>query len=111
MNFAIQSVAAAAITLCAALQPAFAADVPASSEPVTTAASDNPVPQIAQSDIGHSSMQTADAMPSTKPEPLDSGKRGARAAARQGPDALRRYVDRTRMIYALDIYSFDVSRP
>ena len=38
----------------------------------------------------------------------DPGKRGAYAAARQGPDALRRYVQRTRMIYALDQRDFEV---
>ncbi len=36
----------------------------------------------------------------------DPGKRGAHAAAQQGPEALRRYIDRTRMIYALDYREF-----
>ncbi len=34
------------------------------------------------------------------------GKRGARVAAQKGPEALRRYVDRTRMIYALEYQEF-----
>ncbi|MGI9026165.1 MAG: hypothetical protein ACR2GP_11400 [Burkholderiaceae bacterium] len=34
------------------------------------------------------------------------GKRGARAAAQMGSEALRRYIDRTRMIYALDYQEF-----
>ena len=34
------------------------------------------------------------------------GERGARAAAEKGPDALRRYIDRTRMIYALRFEDF-----
>ena len=34
------------------------------------------------------------------------GARGAERAARQGPEALRRYVERTRMVYALDYSDF-----
>jgi hypothetical protein len=36
----------------------------------------------------------------------DPGKRGAHAAALQSPEALRRYIDRTRMIYGLDYAEF-----
>ena len=43
---------------------------------------------------------------SVAPADASPGKRGAHAAAQQGPEALRRYVDRTRMIYALDYQEF-----
>ena len=106
MNFAMQSVAVAAMTLCAVSPSALAADVSASSESAITAVSQNPAAQIAQADIRSASMPSAGAMQDTAIESLDSGKRDARAAAKQGPDALRRYVDRTRMVYALDYREF-----
>ncbi len=38
------------------------------------------------------------------------GERDAAAAAAQGPEALRRYIDRTRMVYALRYEDFSGER-
>lgn len=106
MKLALQFLAVAAMMMSAVSQAAMAAEV---STPLAQAAivvSHEPAAQIAQADIRSTSMPSDDAMQSSKSESFDSGKRDARAAAKQGPDALRRYVDRTRMIYALDSREF-----
>ena len=98
----IKTIAIAAATFCAAPLACLAADgeaqaVEANAPLVTTLAQAEP------RFVSTSSVRSDAAVAS---EWFDSGKRGARLAARQGPDALRRYVDRTRMIYALDIREF-----
>ena len=114
MNLAIHTIALAALTLSAAAQSVFAVDHREPSESVpTVAGSEKAVPQIAQADTSISSLQAGGARQraeSGSPDP-GPGARGARVAASQGPDALRRYVDRTRMIYALDFQQFKVSQP
>lgn len=42
----------------------------------------------------------------SEPAYAGAGKHGAGVAAQKGPEALRRYIDRTRMIYALDYTEF-----
>jgi hypothetical protein len=81
-----------ALTLSVALVPAaWAADDAAGDVVLLAQASTSPGAGPAQSDA-------------TARMPMQGGRRGVHEAAEKGPDALRRYIFRTRNIYA---YSFD----
>lgn len=102
MNIVIKSIAVTAIALCAASVQASAAESSATAE----SSSPKAAQKIAQANTRFSPISKARASEFTETGSFDSGKRGARAAAEQGPEVLRRYVDRTRMIYGLDYYEF-----
>ena len=107
MRVIIKTIAIAAATFCAAPLACLAADgegeVAQTKAPVATT--------LAQAEPRFVSTSSVRSDTSIAPEGFDFGKRGARLAARQGPDALRRYINRTRMIYALDIREFMGQQP
>jgi hypothetical protein len=83
--------AAASVLLCGAAQHAYAAEAPTAADAsVLVARADLPYHPDT-----HATMQ-----------PRSPGERGAMAAAAKGPDALRRYIQRTRMIYGLRYEDF-----
>ena len=85
-----------ATSLCAeATEPDRTLTTPPDSPVLVAASTENFTPRAARAGAG----------PSWNP-----GERGARAAAIKGPDALRRYIDRTRMIYALRFEDFAIDR-
>ena len=90
---------ATAFVLVASHQ-AHAGQAPAAQQAALVAAGPHAA-AVAQADIASSREYRA-----SEPWYASPGKRGARAAAQQGPEALRRYIDRTRMIYALDYREF-----
>ena len=96
------------MTVAAALafsaSPQVHAQAPAERE-AAAAASDSPAVVVAQAEMASPrARRVHERMSAT--ESADPGMRGARAAAQHGPEALRRYIDRTRMIYALDYRDF-----
>ena len=100
MKFITPLVMAATAFVLIASHPAHAASTPGPQE-AAVVANASPVVVIAQTDVGSPREYRTREVEYGSP-----GKRGARAAAQQGPDALRRYIDRTRMIYALDYREF-----
>ncbi len=100
MKLTTPLVTVAASLLFVASHPAQAEPLAAAQNADSVAVASNAV-MVAQADITSPREYRAN-----EPSYASPGKRGARAAAQTGPDALRRYVDRTRMIYALDYQEF-----
>ncbi|MGH8712945.1 MAG: hypothetical protein ACREYB_02940 [Casimicrobiaceae bacterium] len=90
-------VAGLAIAASAALADTAAAPAPVRSTP----------PDVALADSGET---TTRAPGSTKARSYPASEAGVRRAAAQGPEALRRYIWRTRMIYNYWFWDF-VERP
>ena len=77
--------------LCGASYEADAAESSTTARPVLLAQAGTPI-------VSHG----VESIPQAK----SAGERGARLAAAHGPEALRRYIDRTRMIHALQYSDF-----
>ena len=100
MKLATPFVTVAAALFFAASHQAQAAQSSALQEAALVAA-DSPAVLVAQAN-----MMSPRGDRAGEPSFGSPAKRGAHVAAQKGPEALRRYIDRTRMIYALDYQEF-----
>jgi hypothetical protein len=78
----------------------------APSAPVLLAQHDVASTSVASTESTTAATTAASTESATTAGGFDGGRRDARLAAAKGPEALRRYIDRTRMIYALTFDAF-----
>ncbi len=96
-------IVATAVATCLFAQDASAAHAQPALSVASTAATDSADATVLIASSDGPTMEEEAVAPAIEG---DSATRGARHAAEQGPDALRRFVERTQTIYALQYRDF-----